>query len=65
MIRNFFKTAVTTQIFELSYQEEILKSVNNSIDCENGFPIFSENIETNVSFKIDIWVINLRLALHL
>lgn len=35
------------------------ESVNNSVYVKNRFPVFPQDVETNVSFQIDIRMINL------
>ena len=42
-----------------------LQSNNNSIQIEHRFPIFPQNIETDIPLQIDIRMINLLHAFHL
>lgn len=50
--------------YKRNYQEEVLKTIYYWIDSEDRFPIFSEDIETNVSLQINIWMINLGFTFY-
>lgn len=49
----------------LSYQEQKLQPVDDRIDGEHGFPVFSQDVQTHVSLEINVWVVHLRLTFYL
>ena len=52
------------RIFRVGLEEEVLQSVNDGIDGQNRLPILAEDVQANVSFEINVWVVDLRLTLH-
>uniref|UniRef100_A0A0A9B8K8 Uncharacterized protein n=1 Tax=Arundo donax TaxID=35708 RepID=A0A0A9B8K8_ARUDO len=42
-----------------------IQAINNSVDVENRLPILTENVQTNISFQINIWMVHLGLAFDL
>lgn len=47
-------------IVGVGLQEQVLESDHDGVQVEDWFPIFSENIEADVSFQIEIRVVDLR-----
>ena len=43
-----------------AYREKMEESIDNSVDVKNRFPVFTQDVEANVSFQIDIGMINLK-----
>ena len=44
----------------LFYREKMEESIDNSVNVKNRFPVFTQDVEANVSFQIDIGMINLK-----
>ena len=42
-----------------AYREKMEESIDNSVDVKNRFPVFTQDVEANVSFQINIGMINL------
>ena len=42
------------------YREEMEESIDNSVNVKNRFPVFTQDVEANVSFQINIGMINLK-----
>lgn len=42
------------------YREEMIQSIIYSVDIQNRFPIFSQDIEANVAFQVYIWMEDLK-----
>ena len=42
------------------YREKMEESIDNSVNVKNRFPVFTQDVEANVSFQIVIWMINLQ-----
>lgn len=42
-----------------SYQEKILKAINDGIDAENRLPILTKNVQTHVTFQIYVRMVDL------
>lgn len=49
----------------VTHRKQILQTINDRIDGENGFPVFSQDVQAYVSIKIDIRMIHFRLAFDL
>jgi hypothetical protein len=45
--------------------KQIDEAVNYGIDIQNWFPVFTENVEANISFKVYVWVIDFVYACDL
>ena len=43
----------------LFYREKMEESIDNSVNVKNRFPVFTQDVEANVSFQINIGMINL------
>lgn len=41
------------------YREQMVESINNSIDIENRFPIFPQDVEADISFQVNVWMVDL------
>ena len=48
-----------------SDQEEVLQAVHDGVNGEDGFPVFAEDVKTDVPFQIDVGMVNLSVTLHL
>lgn len=48
-----------------SHQKQILQSVDNGIDCQDGLPVLAQDVQADVALQIDVRMIDLRLAFHL
>lgn len=46
------------------YQEKILQSINNGVDGQYWFPVFSQDVEAYISLKVNVWMVNLCFTLH-
>mmetsp|Transcript_67489 Transcript_67489/g.170257 ORF Transcript_67489/g.170257 Transcript_67489/m.170257 type:complete len:201 (-) Transcript_67489:1-603(-) len=46
-------------------QEKVQQTVDNRGDGEDGLPIFTEDVKADIALKVDVGVVNLRLALDL
>ena len=42
------------------YREKMEESIDNSVNVKNRFPVFTQDVEANVSFQINIGMINLK-----
>ena len=58
---NFQKTVELKK----TYQEKVLNPVDDSIDGENWFPVLAQNIQANITFKVNIWMVDLCCAFDL
>lgn len=47
-----------------TYQEKILETIDDRVDCEYRFPIFSQNIQAHITIQVNIRMINLSFTLH-
>lgn len=50
---------------EVTHKEKILKSINDRVDGQHRLPVFAQDVQANVPFKVDVWMVNFRLALDL
>ena len=41
-----------------------LHADNDSVQVQNGLPVFAQNVQANISFQIDIWMVDLLQAFH-
>jgi len=41
-----------------------LKSVDDGVEVEDWFPIFTKNVETNIPRHVDVRMINLRVSIR-
>jgi hypothetical protein len=41
------------------------QSINDGIDIQDGLPIFSQNVETDLAIEINVGMINFGIAFHL
>ena len=55
------KRLINKQIY---YQEKILQSINNGVDGQYWFPVFSQDVEAYISLKVNVWMVNLCFTLH-
>ena len=37
----------------------MIQTIDDGVDVQNRFPVLPQNIEANISFQINIWMINL------
>ena len=58
---NFQKTVKLKK----TYQEKVLNTVDDSIDRKNWFPVLAQNIQANITFKVNIWMVDLCCAFDL
>ena len=54
-------TSNAAHLIEYTY----LHANNDGIEIEDWFPIFSEDVQTDIAFQIDVRVVDLLCALHL
>ena len=45
--------------------KEINQSVNDSIDVQYWFPVFTKDVEANISLKVYVWVVDFIFACYL
>jgi hypothetical protein len=44
--------------------KQIDQTVNDRVDVQDGSPILSQNIQTDLALQINVGMVNVRLALH-
>lgn len=49
-------------IVGIRFVKKIDHPVNNCIDIQYRFPILAENVEADVPFKVDVWMVDLSSA---
>ena len=37
----------------------MIQTIDDGVDVQNRFPVLPQNIEANIAFQINIWMINL------
>lgn len=47
------------RILRIGFQEEVLKSVDDGVDRQNGFPVLAEDVQADVALQVDVWMVNL------
>ena len=47
------------RILGIGFQEEVLKSVDDGVDRQNGFPVLAEDVQADVALQVDVWMVNL------
>lgn len=58
-----FSSLFVEWVFRIGFQKQVLQSIHNGVDCKDRFPIFAQDVETDVAFQIDVRVIDFSLAL--
>jgi hypothetical protein len=59
-----FRRLVVQGIIRIGFVKEVNESVNDGINVEHGLPILSQNVETNLSLQINVWMVNLGLTFY-
>jgi hypothetical protein len=54
------KFTLVQRIVRIWFQEEVLQSNHHGIQVKHRFPVFSEDVQTNVAFEVDIGMIDLK-----
>jgi hypothetical protein len=44
------------------FVEQVDQTVDDGIDVKYGLPVLTQNVQTDVTLQIDIWVVDFRLA---
>lgn len=42
-------------------QEQVLQADHNGVEIEDRFPVFSEDVQANIAFQVDVRVIDLHV----
>jgi hypothetical protein len=45
----------------MKYRKKKIQAIYDSVDIENRLPIFTQNVQTNISFQINIWMVHLHV----
>lgn len=45
-------------------QEEILQAIDDGADAEDGFPVFPQNVQADVTLQVDVRVVDLEDCRH-
>jgi len=53
------KTLQASKQERSAYQKQILKAINDGVDTKNGLPILTENIQTDITLQIYVWMVYL------
>lgn len=48
------------RVVSIGFQEKVLQSDDHAVDVQHGFPVFSQNVKANVSFKVNVRVVDLQ-----
>ena len=43
----------------IRFEEKVLQSNHHRIKVKHGFPVFSKDVQTNVTLEVDIWMVDL------
>ena len=46
-------------VIRIRFKEQILKSDHNGVQVQNWLPVFSEDVQANISLEIYVGVVNL------
>lgn len=46
-------------VIRVGLEEEILQADHDRVEVEDGLPVLAENVETDVAFEVDVWVVDL------
>lgn len=38
----------------------MIEAINDCVYIEDGFPVFPENVKADISFQVNIWMVNLQ-----
>lgn len=41
------------------YREKMIQAIDDGVYVEDWFPVFTKNVEANISIQIDVGVVNL------
>ncbi len=47
------------RIIRVGLKEEILQADHDRVEVEHGLPVFSQNVQTDISLQVDIRMVNL------
>jgi hypothetical protein len=48
----------------MKYRKKKIQAIYDSVDIENRLPIFTQNVQTNISFQINIWMVHLQVRIE-
>jgi hypothetical protein len=48
----------------MKYRKKKIQAIYDSVDIENRLPIFTQNVQTNISFQINIWMVHLHVSIE-
>ncbi len=60
-----FRNLAPEYCTKYTYEEQKLKPVDDGVDGEDRFPVFSEDVEADVAFLVDVGVVDQGVALDL
>jgi hypothetical protein len=60
-----FCSLVVQRIIRVWFVIQIDETINDRVDVQDRFPVFSQNVQTNFALQINVGVVNLRVALNL
>lgn len=49
----------------IRFREEMIEAIDNGVNVQHRFPVFSKDVQADISFQVNIRMINLRLAFDL
>jgi hypothetical protein len=47
------------RIIGVGFEEEVLESNHDGVEVQYGFPVFTKDVETDVSFEVEVRVVDL------
>jgi hypothetical protein len=48
---------------EKPHLEDENETKSDGLEVEHGVPVLAENVQTDISLQVDVWVVDFRLAL--
>lgn len=60
-----FRGVLVERVLGVWLKEEVLQAVDNRVDREHRLPVFAQNVETDVTIQVYVWVIDHCVALDL
>jgi hypothetical protein len=52
------------RIASIRLEEEELQTHNHRVEVEDGLPVLAQDIQADVAFEVDVWVVDLLFALY-